>query len=86
MKRQRNARLKRAYAIFLSACRSFVSCSAQATVEYLVVALAIFAVILGLAALGNRLQEGLFTEHAADSASHAMTNNAAGSIGDVLLF
>ena len=59
---------------------------AQATVEYLIVALGILAVIIGMAALGGRLQEGLFPEHAAESASHATTTNTAGSIGDVLLY
>ena len=80
------ARLKRIPAILGAVYKTFVNCSAQATVEYLVVALALIAVISGIAALGARIQEGLFAEHAAKSASHAMTSNAAGSIGDVLLF
>ena len=66
--------------------RALASQSAQATVEYLVVALATIAVISGLATLGSRIQEGIFSEHASDSASHAMTVNTAGSIGDVLLY
>ena len=61
-------------------------CSAQATVEYLIVGLALLAVISGLSVFGGRIQEGLFSEHAADSASHAMTSNSAGSIGDFLLY
>ena len=61
-------------------------CRAQATVEYLVVALGLFALIATLTVFGGRVQEGLFIQHAADSASHAMTKNAAGSIGDVLLY
>ena len=64
----------------------FSSQSAQATVEYLIVGLAVFAIIAGLALFGGRVREGLFSEHAADSASHAMTVNTAGSAGDVLLF
>ncbi|MCL1891430.1 MAG: hypothetical protein FWG00_05405 [Coriobacteriia bacterium] len=60
--------------------------SGQTTVEYLVVALAFFALIAGLAVLGGRVQEGLFIEHATESASHALTTNTAGSVGDVLLY
>ena len=60
--------------------------SAQATVEYLIVGLALLAVISGLSVFGGRIQEGLFSEHAADSASHAITTNTAGSIGDFLLY
>jgi len=62
------------------------SCSGQATVEYLIVGLAIMAIISGLTVIGSRLQEGLFAEHAADSASHAITSNTAGSLGDILLY
>ena len=62
------------------------SCSAQASVEYLIVGLVIIAIIAALGLLGSRVQEGLFTEHAADSASHSVTTNIAGTIGDVLLY
>ena len=61
-------------------------CSAQATVEYLVVGLIMVVIIASLSVFGNRVQEGLFAQHAADSASHAMTKNAAGSTGDILLY
>ena len=58
----------------------------QATVEYLIVGVALIIIITALGVLSGRLQAGLFVEHAADSASHALTVNAAGSAGDVLLF
>jgi Flp pilus assembly pilin Flp len=58
----------------------------QATVEYLIVALAIIVIIAALSLLANAIGSGMFVEHAADSASHSMTTNTAGSIGDVLLY
>lgn len=60
--------------------------SGQATVEYLIVGLALIAIITALGALSGRLEEGLFVQHAADSASHAFTTNTAGSAGDVLMY
>ena len=58
----------------------------QATVEYLIVGLALIAIIAALSVFGGRVQEGLFVQHAADSASHAITTNTAGSAGDVLVY
>jgi len=58
----------------------------QATVEAMLVGLALLAVIGGLAALGNRVSEGILTQHASASASHALGANSAGTIGDVLLY
>ena len=58
----------------------------QATVEYLIVGLALIVIIVALSVLSGRVQEGLFVQHAADSASHALTTNTAGSAGDVLLY
>ena len=58
----------------------------QATIEYLIVGVALIVIITGLGALSGRLQEGLFVQHAADSASHAITVNTAGSAGDILLY
>ena len=58
----------------------------QASVEYLIVGVALMVIIAALAVLSGRLQEGLFVQHAADSASHAITTNTAGSAGDVLLY
>ncbi|MCL2807713.1 MAG: hypothetical protein FWD27_06105 [Coriobacteriia bacterium] len=66
-------------------CNSRAS-EGQATVEYLVVGTVLIVVIVALAVLSGRLQEGLFVQHAADSASHAITTNTAGSMGDVLLY
>lgn len=58
----------------------------QATVEYLIVGVILITIITAFSALSGRLQEGLFVQHAADSASHAITTNTAGFAGDVLLF
>jgi len=58
----------------------------QATVEYLIVALAFLVIFVVLAALAGRLQGGMFVDHAINSASHAFGHNTMGSIGDVLLY
>ena len=58
----------------------------QATTEYLIVAGALLVVIVALATLAGRLQDGLFVEHAINSASHAFGHNTMGSLGDVLLY
>ncbi|MDR2586659.1 MAG: hypothetical protein LBC23_00175 [Coriobacteriales bacterium] len=58
----------------------------QATVEYLIVGLALLAVVLALGVLAGRVQEGLFVKHAVESASHATGSNSLGVIGDVLLY
>jgi hypothetical protein len=60
--------------------------SGQATVEYLIVGLVIVVVIVALGLLARALDAGTFVEHAAASASHAITGNTAGSVGDVLLY
>lgn len=70
----------------LSAFQRLRAAGGQATVEYLVVGVALMIIIVALGALSGRLQEGLFVQHAADSASHAITTNTAGSTGDVLLY
>jgi len=58
----------------------------QATVEYLIVGIALLSMVLALGALAGRLQDGLFVQHAIDSASHAAGHNTMGVIGDVLLY
>ena len=58
----------------------------QTTVEYLIVGLALLAMVVALGALSGRLQDGLFVQHAIDSASHAAGHNTMGVIGDVLLY
>lgn len=63
-----------------------LGCKGQATVEYLIVGIILMAVILGLGSLSSRLQEGLFVQHAVESASHAVSTNTLGAIGDVLLY
>jgi Flp pilus assembly pilin Flp len=60
--------------------------SGQATVEYLIVGLVLIAIILALGLLAQALEDGLFVEHAAKSASHAITTNSAGTVGDVFLY
>jgi Flp pilus assembly pilin Flp len=60
--------------------------SGQAMIEYLIVGLVIIVVIATLGLLSQVLEEGMFVEHAARSASHAMTGNTAGTVGDVLLY
>ena len=69
--------------------RSFVGAlgsKGQATVEYLIVSLALLAIILALGTFAGRVQEGLFVEHALNSPSHAVGGNTMGVIGDVLLY
>jgi hypothetical protein len=58
----------------------------QSTVEYALLGLVMVVIIVALWLVASRLQEGLFVEHAAQSASHAVTTNTAGSTGDVLLY
>lgn len=58
----------------------------QATVEYLIIGLVLMVVVSVLGLLSGRVGDGLFLSHAADSASHALTTNTAGVVGDVLLF
>ncbi|MDR2105939.1 MAG: hypothetical protein LBP24_00850 [Coriobacteriales bacterium] len=60
--------------------------SGQATIEYLIVGLILIIVIAALGLLVQAFEDGLFVEHAAQSASHAITNNTAGAVGDVLLY
>jgi Flp pilus assembly pilin Flp len=60
--------------------------SGQAMVEYLIVGLVLVVVIAALGLLAQVLEDGVFVEHAVQSASHAMTGNMAGAIGDVLLY
>jgi len=66
--------------------KKMIQTRGQATIEYLIVGLALIIIITALGVLSGRLQEGLFVQHAADSASHAITTNTAGSAGDVLLY
>ena len=66
--------------------RTLAQTRGQATVEYLIVGLILIVIITSLSVFSGRVQEGLLTRHAADSASHAMTTNSAGTIGDVLLY
>ncbi|MDR1082823.1 MAG: hypothetical protein LBL27_03020 [Coriobacteriales bacterium] len=60
--------------------------SGQATVEYLIVGLIIIVVAASLGLLAQALEDGLFVTHAVQSASHAVTGNTAGTVGDVLLY
>lgn len=58
----------------------------QGTVEYLIVGLILMVVISVLGLLSGKAGDGIFSTHAADSASHSLTTNTAGAVGDVLLF
>jgi len=58
----------------------------QATLESTLVWLVLAAIMLGFAALLNRLGAGLFVLHALRSASHSFGYNTAGSIGDVFIY
>jgi Flp pilus assembly pilin Flp len=60
--------------------------SGQAMVEYLIVGLILIVVITALGLLVQVLEDGVFVEYAAQNASHAITSNMAGSVGDVLLY
>lgn len=73
--------------ILRSRCiKNLRACTGQATVEYLIVGVILVSIIVALGVFSGRLQEGLFVDHAADSASHAITTNTAGSAGDILLY
>ncbi|NLG10169.1 MAG: hypothetical protein GX562_01355 [Coriobacteriaceae bacterium] len=58
----------------------------QGTVEYLIVGLILMVVVSVLGLLSGKVGDALFARHAVDSASHALTTNTAGVVGDVLLF
>jgi len=58
----------------------------QATLEYALTGLILLAVIIGFATLQARLGEGLFIEHALNSASHGTYQDTGGIVGDVLLY
>lgn len=68
-------------------CSALINdCSGQSTVEYLIVGVAILMIIAALGVFVNQMSQGILVTHAADSASHAMTINSGGSLGDVLLY
>jgi len=58
----------------------------QATVEYLIVGLALMAIIIAVGTLAIRVGEGLFVEHAAQAASHGTAQGALGALEDALLY
>jgi hypothetical protein len=62
------------------------SSSGQATVEYLIVGAVLIVVLMALGLLAQLLEDGLFVEHAAQSASHTLGGNPIGAAGDVLLY
>lgn len=59
--------------------------SGQATVEYAVVVTALLCIVVGLGALFQGLQSGLFVEHATASASHALFT-VFGGLADVFSY
>lgn len=60
--------------------------SGQATMEFLIVSIVLMIVIVVLGLLLDRTSAGMFVVHAARSASHALSDNTAGTVGDVLLY
>ncbi|MDR0888874.1 MAG: hypothetical protein LBM21_03140 [Coriobacteriales bacterium] len=77
---------RRARGAMRGSMRGFARDGGQASAEYLIVGLAIIAIIVALGLLGGKLRDGMFVQHAAESASHATTENTAGTVGDVLLY
>lgn len=58
----------------------------QATVENALVFALLAVLMLGFAALQQRLGTGLFIEHALRSATHTLSPNMAGTLGDVFMY
>ncbi|MEG0072418.1 MAG: hypothetical protein RR362_04755 [Raoultibacter sp.] len=60
--------------------------SGQVTVEFAIVFAAFFAICLACGVLWHVLADGLFVEHALQSASHHMEAVVPGVIADVFLY
>ncbi|MBO4365419.1 MAG: hypothetical protein J5804_03905 [Eggerthellaceae bacterium] len=58
----------------------------QSTVEFAIVTAAFLAVLIGLSALWHAFDQGLFVQHALQSASHHLQSVDAGAWGDVLAY
>ena len=58
----------------------------QATVEYLVVGTVLLVVMLVFGQLLDVVESGAFASHASGSASHVVTQDGAGVVGDVFLY
>lgn len=58
----------------------------QATVEYLLVGLVLLAVVVAIGMLWGKIADGTFASHISSSASHAVTSDASGTVGDVAFF
>ncbi|MGI6105812.1 MAG: hypothetical protein ACOYD7_06470 [Raoultibacter sp.] len=58
----------------------------QSTVEFALITAGFVGLIIGLGALWNVLETGLFVEHALASASHHVQEVSVGVVGDVFLY
>lgn len=58
----------------------------QATVEFAIVLAAFVVVAVGLSALWHALDQGVFVQHALQSASHHLEGAESGAWGDVLAY
>ena len=59
---------------------------AQGTVEYAIVLVAFLAIVIAFGFLWNALSDGLFVEHAVQSASHHVQSGLAGVLADVFVY
>lgn len=60
--------------------------SGQSTVEFAIVMAAFLSVALGISALWHAIDQGLFVQHALQSASHHLQGVDLGAWGDVLAY
>jgi hypothetical protein len=61
-------------------------CAGQASTEFMLVGLLLVSALLAVSTLAGHMEDGVFVEHASQSASHALSSNTAGTAGDVLLY
>ena len=59
---------------------------AQGTVEYAIVLIAFLAIVIAFGVLWNAISDGLFVEHAIQSASHNVQSGLAGVLADVFVY
>jgi uncharacterized protein (UPF0333 family) len=58
----------------------------QATIEFALVGIILLVIIIALFLLATKMRDGIFVEHAIESASHAFTKNSGGAISDIILY
>ena len=59
---------------------------AQGTVEYAIVLIAFLAIVIAFAYIWRAVSDGLFIEHAVQSASHHVQSGLAGVLADVFVY